>query len=110
MIKDRGMIKWTSLMLPEHVNRLKELWEEDEQLHLPILDEQQLAEMNDLLYQAYEQQLTVRVTWHDTLKKHFSLGKITSVHLDEQTIDLQTTDREQKIPTINILNISRPLD
>lgn len=110
MLKDRGMIKWTSLMLPEHVNMLKELWAEDDQLTLPILDEQQLAKMDELIYQAYEQQITIQITWHDTLQKYLSIGKVINVNTDERTIDLQTIEQQQTISTKNILNIVETLD
>lgn len=52
MLKDRGNIKWTSLMLPEHVEKLKEMWREMEKMDKPILDEQALEEMNGQLLQA----------------------------------------------------------
>ena len=38
MLKDRGTIKWTSLMLPEHVERLKNMWSETEKTAKPLLD------------------------------------------------------------------------
>jgi len=37
--KDRGNIKWTSLMLPEHVQMVKEIWKEEEKVQKPVLDE-----------------------------------------------------------------------
>ncbi|GIP64468.1 hypothetical protein J32TS6_30230 [Virgibacillus pantothenticus] len=41
MVNDRVTIKWTSIMLPEHVEMLEEVWKEQEYKEKPILDEQQ---------------------------------------------------------------------
>lgn len=38
-IKDRGRIKWTALMLPEHVEMIREWYEKDEQVPKPDLNE-----------------------------------------------------------------------
>lgn len=39
-IKDRGTIKWTAMMLPEHVELLKQLEHEQQKVKKPELDEQ----------------------------------------------------------------------
>ena len=49
---DRGTIKWTSLMLPEHVEAIQKLWKEDERVEKAILDEQQLEELEFALQRA----------------------------------------------------------
>ncbi|WP_156289185.1 YolD-like family protein [Oceanobacillus salinisoli] len=54
MQRDRGSIKWTSLMLPEHVELLKEWWQEDKKVDMPILDSQQMEEINNQLIHAYK--------------------------------------------------------
>lgn len=46
MIKDRGLLKWsTSMMLPEHNEMLKQLNLEMEKMKRPKNDEQQIEEM-----------------------------------------------------------------
>lgn len=52
VIKDRGNIKWTSLMLPEHVKLLRDWANEDESIRKPMLDEQELDQMNSLIQTA----------------------------------------------------------
>ncbi|GAB3801050.1 YolD-like family protein [Virgibacillus kimchii] len=59
MVNDRGNIKWTSLMLPEHVQLIKEMWEEDDKKEKPILDEQQIEEIIMKLRMALHDNLTV---------------------------------------------------
>lgn len=66
MNKDRGAIKWTSLMLPEHVKMLREWQAEDEQITKPDIEFWQLEEMNEKLMRALEQNSEVTVKlWHN---------------------------------------------
>ncbi|WP_257347878.1 YolD-like family protein [Pseudalkalibacillus decolorationis] len=51
-IRDRGNIKWTAMMLPEHVKLLRDWKEEDRIQQKPELDEQKLEEMNEIIYEA----------------------------------------------------------
>src|SRR5699024_389951 len=70
-LKDRGTKKWTSLMLPEHVEMLKEVFRQDEYKEKPILDEQQKVEMDTMLQCALHNDLTVEITYfadHDYKK------------------------------------------
>lgn len=41
-VYDRGNIKWTAMMLPEHVELLQDLNKQQEYKSKPILDEQQM--------------------------------------------------------------------
>jgi YolD-like protein len=55
VIRDRGNIKWTSLMLPKHVKELRRYIHEDYyDIPEPSLDVQQLEQMNDLVLEAME--------------------------------------------------------
>jgi hypothetical protein len=62
MVQDRGNIKWTTLMLPEHAEMLKELWEEDRKQRKPVLDPQEIESMNRQLMEAYLQEHTVTLS------------------------------------------------
>ncbi len=44
MLRDRGTIKWTAMMLPEHVARLKHDLADTKKTAKPIIDEQQAEE------------------------------------------------------------------
>ncbi len=104
MIRDRGRIKWTSLMLPEHVKMLREWKKEDlrEQPEQP--DEQQLELFNEWVseakalqkkviieYNRYEKHGTVEgyIRSFDPFYRRFSLvneeGKRYSVPVDQIT-------------------------
>ncbi|MBS4747566.1 YolD-like family protein [Bacillus altitudinis] len=49
MLRDRGTIKWTAMMLPEHVARLKHDLAETKKIDKPIIDEQQAEEFESTI-------------------------------------------------------------
>ncbi|MBM7552248.1 YolD-like family protein [Thalassobacillus pellis] len=77
--RDRGTIKWTSLMLPEHVQLVKELWKEDERVEKGIIDEQKAVEIDFLIQRAMNDNLTVEITYHDGFEHQYQKGKINSI-------------------------------
>lgn len=92
-------------MLPEHVEELKKLWEEYEQESMPVLDEQELEEMNQRCLAAYKQKQTVQLTiYHDGYKKERK-GVITNLDQEQQTIHLHTSDGTEKIAFQKLLHI-----
>ncbi|QTD39546.1 YolD-like family protein [Sporosarcina sp. Te-1] len=61
-IKDRGNIKWTALMLPEHVRHLRDWQAEDELVPEPGLTEFDMESMQLELELAYKRQIDTMVT------------------------------------------------
>lgn len=54
-IRDRGIIKWQSAMLlPEHVQKLNDFYQEIFKLQKPTLDEEKLSKMDVLMREAIE--------------------------------------------------------
>lgn len=54
-IRDRGNIKWTSLMLPKHVRELRKYLHEDYfDIPEPTVDEQEMDVMNQLVLESME--------------------------------------------------------
>ncbi|PCK21376.1 hypothetical protein CEY02_08355 [Bacillus pumilus] len=49
MLRDRGTIKWTAMMLPEHVARLKHDLAETKKTDKPIIDQQQTEEFESTI-------------------------------------------------------------
>lgn len=45
-VNNRGTIKWTTMMLPEHAQKLKELRKYQEKKQKPILDDEEINEIN----------------------------------------------------------------
>lgn len=76
-VHDRGTMKWVSLMLPEHVEMLKEVFVERKEK--PILDEQKMAEMDRILKYALKHQAAIEMTYYhdgDFLTLRGKLAKI----------------------------------
>jgi hypothetical protein len=63
-VHDRGSIKWTSLMLPEHVELLKRIWDEDKKVVKPCLDEQELEVLNNRILEAYHQKQLIQINYY----------------------------------------------
>src|SRR5689334_2415368 len=59
LLRDRGTLKWTAMMLPEHVQSLKEVLIDEEKIDQPILDEQHIEEFEILIYEAMEYNWTL---------------------------------------------------
>ncbi|MBE6185533.1 YolD-like family protein [Heyndrickxia ginsengihumi] len=88
MIRDRGNKKWVSLMLPEHVQMLKEMAIDLNRQEQPILDEDQIQELeiriNDsiqhhlpleftIIKEGFEQRVTGYVHRINQIQKQFKL-------------------------------------
>jgi hypothetical protein len=76
MIRDRGKIKWTSLMLPEHVKMLRDWQEEEKYKTKPQLDEQQLEEMNETICCAMETGEPLAITHYVNRDFEVVVGRI----------------------------------
>lgn len=74
MIRDRGKIKWTSMMLPEHVSLLREWAEEDSYETRNELDEQKIEEINHTIAEAMEYGANVRISYYKaSARRHESV-------------------------------------
>lgn len=89
MPNDRGTIKWTSLMLPEHVEMLKELWAEEEKTTMPKLDQQELECINQIAQTAYCNKESVQISIFHNGKHQFYQGKILKMNPLKSTLQLQ---------------------
>jgi len=68
--KERGTINWNLIMLPNHVEILKDVLEK------PILYEQQIMEINMTLQHAIKNNLTVRIECFYEYNEHKIEGKM----------------------------------
>lgn len=62
MIRDRGNIKWTAMMLPEHVRMLRDWQEELRKTERPQLDEYDLRSLSDEIERAYKSKSYIKIT------------------------------------------------
>jgi adenine deaminase len=100
MIRDRGRIKWTSMMLPEHVKLLRDWVKEDRYEDKREMDEQQLELMNETLSEAIEFDQFVTITHYHNRNYEIVIGKIH--YWDELSQKLHVVDRFEDVHRIPI--------
>lgn len=107
MTQDRGTIKWTSLMLPEHVELLKQMWQEDKKESKPILDPQEIELINQQLLESYEHQLLIQLTFFEDNQTHCVVGKISKLYPKTKKISIKTKNHDRvELSFSSILSIS----
>lgn len=90
-VNDRGTIKWTSLMLPEHVQMLGDMYKSMDKKAKPILDEQQIAENGLKLQEALEYDLLVRIKYFTAGAHEITEGYLLSIDVRNKTIYMEET-------------------
>lgn len=89
--RDRGKIKWTAMMLPEHISLLREWQAEDDYVKRPELTEWDLENIQDELERGLKMKCqTLIEIWYD--------GKITKYQGTIENIDLHTRRIELQDP------------
>lgn len=88
--RDRGSIKWSSLMLPEHKERLSAWYKELEYAAKPELDEQKWEEINRSVTEAWTENHKIKVTYYHNHHIHTAVGHIKTC--DPRRHNLQLAD------------------
>jgi len=100
MIRDRGRIKWTAMMLPEHVKLLREWVKEDQYEVKKQMDEQQLELMNETLAEAAEYNQDVTITHYRNGNYEMVIGKVH--YWDELVQKLHVIDHFEEVHRISV--------
>lgn len=103
MIRDRGKMKWVSMMLPEHVQLLREWADEDSYEERVNLDEQQLEEIDRTIAEAMEHRMLVAISYYDQKRYHVMVGHIH--YYDEWKRQLHVIDRFEEAQSIKLMDI-----
>ncbi len=103
MIRDRGNIKWTAILLPEHVAAVKQELINLEKVNQPILDEDRLTEIEMLIHEEMEYNLQLEF-------KLFKKGYIESIighthFIDYIKKEFRIKDKDDLIHNISFLKI-----
>lgn len=61
-MKDRGLMKWQGFILPELQSMIHLIDIEDSKVNKPILDEDQLQEMNNALVESVQDERSIKLT------------------------------------------------
>lgn len=77
-IKDRGNIKWTSLMLVEHRKKLEELKKSEKYRKRPNLDEQILKLFDYKIKEAVKRNIKVKITYYNNQRYEDIITRIRS--------------------------------
>lgn len=98
MLKDRGNMKWTAMMLPEHLIEIRK-WKE-EQFHdkKRELTEWEFEEIEHIIQRAYKQQTNIKLSLWDNNKLHEVNGIITGVDTFKKELLLETDFSIKRIP------------
>lgn len=99
-IHDRGSMKWVSLMLPEHVAELREIFTVKKEK--PLLDEQQMATIDYTLKKSLHMNEPLRLTYYDAGKLHTVEGALAKI--DQQSGYIMLCDEAGgKIPLRDVV-------
>ncbi|MGG1482415.1 YolD-like family protein [Bacillus smithii] len=100
---DRGNKKWTSLMLPEHVEMLRVADREYYKTPKPMLDPYQVQEIEEKIHYAMEYHYPVKFdVWYDGFVEKVS-GHIH--YLDQIQKEIRVKDNEGNIERVKFKNI-----
>lgn len=97
MIRDRGLTKWQGFMMPEHIKKLKEYEREEEKVIRPILDEQKVEELNELILESMELNLTLIFTLFNGYLGRFNTIKGKVHYIDTHNNQLRIIDDNEEI-------------
>ncbi|WP_040207296.1 YolD-like family protein [Neobacillus jeddahensis] len=106
MIRDRGAIKWTSMMLPEHVNSLKEILVDEQKVKQPELDEQAIQEFELIICEAmaFNKQVTLKFYENGFIKTVPGFVHFID-HLKNKMVIRDSRDEFHHIPFHQLVNI-----
>lgn len=103
-IHDRGNLKWQPFLLPEHRALLNELKNEDQKVEMPVLDQQQLEEFNQVICDAMAFNQPLEIAYYQN-------GKVKQVichvhYIDAHHHELRTLDQSRHVCIIKMDKIA----
>lgn len=97
MNKDRGTIKWTALMLPEHTARLRQ-WQAESEKVLPSgKTEWQLADIEQALHIAHTTKCLITLTLYEEQQWSTVTGYIRQIHKERHFLLLEHQQQLSRI-------------
>ena len=106
MIRDRGNLKWTSMMLPEHIKKLRVWVDDDKKTDKPQLDDLELELISDEITRAFNSKCEVKLTiWREGYLLH-DFGKIIEINNKNKMIVLDDPFSTTHYPFDEIVSVS----
>lgn len=90
MLRDRGNMKWTAMMLPEHLVEIKKWKEEQFYDKKRELTEWELEEIEQTIQRACKMKKLVRLTLWEQNKLHDEVGRVTGTDAYKKELLLDT--------------------
>ena len=105
MIRDRGNIKWTAMMLSEHVAELQRWQNEDNYEERPQLDDFDLQAIHYEIEVAKKRECAVHVKLWDKGKSVFYMGVIREVNVEAMWITVDSPFGRDRMPLSDIISV-----
>ncbi|KHD86386.1 hypothetical protein NG54_03505 [Heyndrickxia ginsengihumi] len=103
MIRDRGNKKWVSLMLPEHVEMIKQINIDLDKQEKPILDEDKIQELETRVSYSMKCNLPIDFKiWIDGFEKHIS-GHVQSIDHIQKRFKLRDMNDNVKYVNFDVI-------
>ncbi|MGE8207849.1 YolD-like family protein [Heyndrickxia sp. NPDC080065] len=84
-LKDRGLMKWHGFFMPEHIKELQDIWQEDQLVSMPILEEYQIEQLEGVVHYSMEYDLPVEFKLITHCIQHQITGKVINIdHIKKQ--------------------------
>lgn len=106
MINDRGHKKWTSLMLPEHKELLRDWAHHQEDIEMPVLDADRIDELNNIISHCLNQGISTKITYFKNKRMAFINGEILKCDPFEKVLKVSTDSGRSVISLSSIIDIS----
>ncbi|ANU27791.1 YolD-like family protein [Planococcus versutus] len=104
-IKDRGRIKWTALMLPEHVDMIREWYAKEELVAKPELTDDDLRLLQEELDIAFKRQCEVLIqSWKEGVI-YEQRGTIRNLDTNNQVLVCVETNIKYRLPIDEVVGI-----
>lgn len=106
-MNDRGSIKWTAMMLPEHVEYLRKRKKEAQKISKPVIDVQQLEYMEQQLQFATINNSSITITYYDDGEIQTTTCQASNIKVTKEYLQLNTDNDTLalELPLNNLLNI-----
>lgn len=103
--RDRGNIKWTSLFIPEHLERIREWYEEDDYVEQPELDQFDWDNIQQTLEVAHQRQCETKIqTWKDGKIVHHQ-GVIRVINIQSKVVLMEDPFGVERISVSDIVGV-----
>ena len=104
-MRDRGFKKWQPFIMPENKGMYNKVFKDDLKLKKPILDEDQLHSINDVLVQSIMDETEIKLTlWLDGFIEDIKPVIVRKIDPYQRKIVVQYKNRQQSFWFESLIN------